>query len=1813
MKRILIVDDLADNRYLLRAMLTGHGYAVDEARHGAEALALARANPPDLAITDLLMPVMDGYTLLRHWRLDPQLKSIPLVVYTATYTDVQDEQLARDLGADDFLLKPTDPQVLLQALRNLLDQVDAGSLPARQGDQAESRVLAVYSQALFRKLEDKLLESENLNQQLRFSQTRLAAILDTEPECVQVLDAQCRILDINAAGLRLLGAQSQQEVLGLNLLPMVGPEHRQAFEQFVARVFRGERGSIEFRCFPPGGGSHWVEIHAAPLQDGEGKVAALLGISHDITSRKRAEGEAVKERQLRELLLQSVADGVHGLDVHGRVIFENAAAQKMFARSEAEMIGQPAHALIHHHHADGLPYAEEDCPIYRTLSDGQPRRVSEEVFFRKDGTSFPVEYSCNAILDESGSIRGAVVCFRDVSMRKQAEAAAEKNRRHFESLFENAPVAVWLEDFSAVQRLLGEWGLLGQDGATLAAHFAAHEGAFSACLSAVRVLEVNRACLTMHGASAKEELLQGLSALVVEESRQALLQQYAAIAEDRTELEFQSRVRTLAGEERQVQVRWVAMPGCEGSYEQVLVTLEDISAQLQAQARIEHLSRLYATLSQVNQIIVRVKSRQDLFPAICQAAWEHGRFLRAWIGLWDSAAGMLSIIAANGYGEEKVRGEVFDLSSSAFKGGFLQLAVGSGQMVVVGDLARESAAPRERELARRDGVRGGAVVPFMLAGKVAGVLTLASAEAQFFNDAELQRLLVELGTDISFALDSIEAEALRLRSEQAELHQRSLLDATLQSLPGIFYLFTAEGRFLRWNRGFEQASGYSAEEIAMLHPTDLFEGEEKELIAQRIARVFSEGSANAEAHFLAKDGRRTPHYFTGQLVHLEGRPHLVGVGVDLSERRRAEKALRDLAHAVNTAGDVVFLTDREGIITQVNERFCSLYGYNADELVGQVTPRILKSGKQSEEFYSQVWETLLRGETIKGEIINRARDGRLIEIEETITPFADDRGELAGFLAVQREISARRRAEKALKDLAQAVNASGDVVFTCAADGTINSVNAQFTRLYGYTSEEVVGKTTPRILKSGKHSLEIYQHTWAALLRGETVRCEVVNRCRDGRLIDIETSATPFYDGQGQLAGFLAIQRDISDRKRAEAESRLLQSIALGVGAAGNLDDALTFVLAQVCQTNGWAYGEAWLPNSKQQRLECHSVWHGPSLDLEAFQAVSHNTRLGEGQGLPGSVWRSRQAEWMFDVASDAHFYRQEAAARAGLHAGLAVPVLAREDVVLVLAFYLFESGAEDLRRKELIEAVAAQIGSLMERKRIEAERAASEAQFRSLIENASDLVTVVDAQGIILFQGPSSERLLGFQPEELLGRSAFTWIHPEDAAGVVESLQRALAQPGVPTTVEFRFHHRDGSWRRLESLGRSIRSESGPLTIAVNSRDVTEHRRLEEHLRQAQKMEAIGHLAGGVAHDFNNILAVILMQTDLMRMEEGLSTPMQEGLRQLRSAAERGANLTRQLLLFGRKQVLHSRVLDLNDVVSNLGKMLQRLIGEDVKLELHLHSEPLLLHADAGMLDQVLLNLAVNARDAMPAGGRLRIQTSLVDLDAERLRSLPELPAGRYASLLVSDSGSGISPDVLPHIFEPFFTTKGPGKGTGLGLATVFGIVKQHHGGIQVRSEAGRGSSFELYLPLLAAEEANAQPAAQQAARRGGSETILLVEDDPAVRRLAREMLERHGYRVVEASSGAEALSLMPGLLEAVALLLTDMVMPEGVGGKELARHLLAIKPGLKVVYMSGYSAEMAGRELALPKGEHFIQKPFTSESLLEAVRRGLDGPGRA
>jgi signal transduction histidine kinase/CheY-like chemotaxis protein len=450
--------------------------------------------------------------------------------------------------------------------------------------------------------------------------------------------------------------------------------------------------------------------------------------------------------------------------------------------------------------------------------------------------------------------------------------------------------------------------------------------------------------------------------------------------------------------------------------------------------------------------------------------------------------------------------------------------------------------------------------------------------------------------------------------------------------------------------------------------------------------------------------------------------------------------------------------------------------------------------------------------------------------------------------------------------------------------------------------------------------------------------------------------------------------------------------------------------------------------------------------------------------------------------------------------------------------------------------------------------------------------------------------------------------IHPDDR----DAVWNAALTKQVEGTYdeEYRIIRPDGQVRWIRDRAFPVRNAAGRVERVLGmAYDITEHRHLSEQLRQSQKMEAVGQLAGGVAHDFNNILTVIRGNAELSLMDAATSpVEARECIGQIIAAADRAANLTSQLLLFGRRQVMQPRDLDLNDVVTNVAKMLQRIIGEDVRLQLHLNPTSLPAHADEGMLDQVMLNLAVNARDAMPTGGTLIIETSEKVVDESIARMNPEALPGRYVCVSVADTGAGIPKEILPRIFEPFFTTKEPGKGTGLGLATVFGIVKQHHGWIKVYSEVGHGTEFQVFIPESRRSAAPEQKPVLQHKSKGGTETILLVEDEPSVRRLTRAVLERSGYQVFEAENGPHALEVWAERDEEIQLLLTDLVMPNGMSGHELARQLREYRSDLKVIFTSGYSAEMAGKQLELGMGERFLQKPYPPHELLQEIRQCLD-----
>ena len=497
-----------------------------------------------------------------------------------------------------------------------------------------------------------------------------------------------------------------------------------------------------------------------------------------------------------------------------------------------------------------------------------------------------------------------------------------------------------------------------------------------------------------------------------------------------------------------------------------------------------------------------------------------------------------------------------------------------------------------------------------------------------------------------------------------------------------------------------------------------------------------------------------------------------------------------------------------------------------------------------------------------------------------------------------------------------------------------------------------------------------------------------------------------------------------------------------------------------------------------------------------------------------------------------------------------------------------------------------------------------SEERHRSLFEHHPDAVFSFDLDGRFVSVNPACERISGRPPHELIGRSFADILLPEHLHVGLEHFRAASA--GTAQHYELAIQHRDGGRVELGVVNVPIFVGDRVAGVFGIARDLTLQRTLEAQLRQAQKMEAVGRLAGGVAHDFNNLLTVIQNYGTLIADEVAEGSEIRADLDEILRASARAAELTRQLLAFGRKQVLQPRLLDANEQVSSVAGMLRRVIGEDIALETELFPGVWSAFADPGQLEQVLMNLAVNARDAMPDGGTLRLRTANATVCGPTL-ARPGLVAGDYVSIVVEDTGHGIDAATLPHIFEPFFTTKPPGEGTGLGLATVYGIVKQSDGYIYVDSAPGRGSRFTIFLPRAAASAAAPSGAAASPALPRGSETILLVEDEAAVRAVARRMLEALGYTVREAASGAEALRLAAEDGGGVDLVLTDVVMPEQ-NGRALVEQLLARWPALRALFMSGYTDDEILRRGLTEPGSLFLEKPFTAARLSSAVRRALD-----
>ncbi|MFA6003862.1 MAG: PAS domain S-box protein [Elusimicrobiota bacterium] len=770
--------------------------------------------------------------------------------------------------------------------------------------------------------------------------------------------------------------------------------------------------------------------------------------------------------------------------------------------------------------------------------------------------------------------------------------------------------------------------------------------------------------------------------------------------------------------------------------------------------------------------------------------------------------------------------------------------------------------------------------------------------------------------------------------------------------------------------------------------------------------------------------------------------------------------------------------------------------------------------------------------------------------------------------ALQMTIAGHRRAETALHNqlhfLQQLLDAIPVPVFYKDTHSAYVGCNAAFAAFLGLPKDVILGK---KVEELGRPELvEICQKTDASLLQNpgtQIYEAHIPDIAGTDKPREVVFSKATYFGGDNQPAGVVGVILDITKRKEAELElrserdfSRTLVEASPTFFVAMTVDAKVLMMNPAMLRVSGYTQEEVMGRDYVNDFIpECER----PEV-LRIFKSLTTNaqTTINENHILTKDG-RQILVEW---------------------HGS---PVLKGKAIN-----YFFGVGVDISERKQAKERLREQ-----------------EETFRALAENSYDTIMRFDPQCRHLYVNPIVAKQTGIPTEKFIGKRHSELGFPPALCALWDEAILKVVATNAQNRIEFKLPN--GTWIDW-LLVPEFAPDATVKAIMTSGRDITARKALEDQLRQAQKMEAFGQLAGGVAHDFNNILTVIQGNVRLLQQSPPSPQEQAEILSEVCQAADKAADLTRQLLMFSRRKAMKPRDVDLNELVANMTKMLQRLIGEHISMSAHYAPGGAHVNADPGMLEQIIMNLSVNSRDAMPAGGQLTIKTSLVLVDEDTLKSSPKARAGLFVRLSVSDTGSGISPEHLPHIFEPFFTTKDIGRGTGLGLATVFGIVEQHQGWISLESSVGAGTTFHIHLPRPDKPLPTGASPQEPAAAPGGTETVLIVEDDATVRRLVHRLLEGHGYHVIEAATAREAVQAWQQHKAAIDLLLTDVVMPQGTSGQELAETLLAERPSLKVIYCSGYSEDMLGQGKLRLTEHNFLEKPFDLHLMLSKIRACLD-----
>lgn len=1020
----------------------------------------------------------------------------------------------------------------------------------------------------------------------------------------------------------------------------------------------------------------------------------------------------------------------------------------------------------------------------------------------------------------------------------------------------------------------------------------------------------------------------------------------------------------------------------------------------------------------------------------------------------------------------------------------------------------------------------------------------------------------------------------RLREESEEQYRTILMTA----MDG-FCVVDLSGRLLHVNEAYCRMTGYSQQELVGMNITELEAVETSAETAEHIQKVVEQGADHFETRQRRKDGGTIDVEIS---VHYRavGGGQFVAFVHDISERKRAEEALREseerYREVVEEAGDLITVVDDVGCFTYVNHASKKIFGVDKEDCVGLLSFDFVypEDRERTEEWFEKCVRERVEQSTIENRQVNR-ETGDVTDLLWTSRFHYREDGRPTLVDGIARDITDRKRAEEALREseetFSSIFNASpmGIYVYELEDDGRLilTEANPAADRLTGVDNSQHIGKTIEEAFPPLAET-EIPERYKKAAGEGESWFTEQVNYDHGGISGAFEVSVFQMSPGKAAV-----LFSNITERKRAEYGLREREMQLRGL--SDNLPGGMAYQLdmGEDGETRQFTYVSA---------------------GVEELHEIQAEAVLADAQLLYGQIVE----------ADRPRIAKQEAEAMRKM-----TPFHAEVRMQLpsgTTRWSLLKSAPRRAPDGHLIwDGIELDI---TDRKRVEDALGKEKDFSTTLVQTSPAFLVAINRDGTTRMMNQAMLSALSYCAEEVVGKDYIGTFVPEEDRAALSRVFSRLIQDDEPSSNENRILTKHGQVLHVEWHGKSVLGKDGNTDFFIGvGIDITERKKadaereqLREQLAQAQKMESVGRLAGGVAHDFNNKLGVILGYAEMALEQTGLSDPLKTGLEEIRTAAERSADLTGQLLAFARKQTVAPKVLDLNETVEGMLKMLGRLIGENIALSWHPGADLWSVRIDPSQIDQMLANLCVNARDAIASFGKVTIETENKVFDEAYCAKNADVVPGDYVMLAVSDDGAGMDEETTAHLFEPFFTTKEVGEGTGLGLATVYGIVRQNGGFINVHSEPGMGTTFSIYLPKHTTKSEQSPEKGPEPRAVHGQETILVAEDEPALLKLTKMMLERLGYTVLAADSPGEAIRLAREHAGDIHLLISDVVMPE-MNGRELAKQVLSFHPYIKRLFVSGYTANVIAHHGVLDEGVHFVQKPLSLESLGAKVREVL------